>query len=582
MDAGVDRGGAGRLVVSPALGHRAHGGRRPGLPGSKRTSPSTRAARSRSSAVFCTASATDTALADTRSSRPTTGRQRARRTRVGRPAPGKLVGMRTVVVTGASRRRRARDRAREFGAPRRRASRCSPAARTACERRAPRGRARRRARARRSRPTSPTPTQVEAAAERAEARARRRSTSGSTTRWPRSSRRCARSTPDEFRRVTEVTYLGFVYGTMAALRRMRPRDRGTIVQVGSALAYRGIPLQAAYCGAKHADPRASPTSLRTELMHEGSDVRVTMVQLPGAEHDAVRASCARALPRHPRPVRARLPAGGRGRARSCGPPSTRAASSGSARSTAITILGNRSRPGVGDRYLARTGFDAQQTDQPVDGPHAHRLPLRARSPATAAPTAPFDDEAKPRSVQLWLTTHKGTACRGRRRRPRDRGGAARRPHPPVSAESDYAAIEDYGLIGDCRTAALVSRGGSIDWWCAPAGVPRALGAASRARHPHDSGSATNWWARHPRLRSGMDAALSSTLATMFPAVPYALAASSPTPTGPDRLGGRRRHRCSATTPSSTWPTTRGAGTTGASSWPCSTTVTSTRSPGSNG
>src|SRR5262244_2337987 len=86
-------------------------------------------------------------------------------------------------------------------------------------------------------------------------------------------------TANEFHRVTEVTYLGAVYGTLAALKRMLPRDTGTIVQVGSALAYRGIPLQAAYCGAKHAI-QGFMDSLRVELLHEGSHVHVTMVQLP--------------------------------------------------------------------------------------------------------------------------------------------------------------------------------------------------------------------------------------------------------------------------------------------------------------
>src|ERR671931_1693583 len=88
--------------------------------------------------------------------------------------------------------------------------------------------------------------------------------------------------PDELRRVTEVTYLGQAYGTMAALRHMLPRDRGTIVQVGSALAYRGIPLQAAYCGAKHAT-QGFTESLRSELLHAGSSVKVTMVQLPALD-----------------------------------------------------------------------------------------------------------------------------------------------------------------------------------------------------------------------------------------------------------------------------------------------------------
>src|SRR5881398_1563522 len=105
---------------------------------------------------------------------------------------------------------------------------------------------------------------------------------------------------EEYKRVTDVTYLGYVYGTLAALRRMLPRDRGVIVQVGSALAYRGIPLQSAYCAAKHAI-QGYTESLRCELMHEGSGVRVTMVQLPGLntpQFDVVRTR----LPRHPQPV----------------------------------------------------------------------------------------------------------------------------------------------------------------------------------------------------------------------------------------------------------------------------------------
>ena len=110
-------------------------------------------------------------------------------------------------------------------------------------------------------------------------RARARSTCGSTSPSPRSSRQFTDITPAEYKRVTEVSYLGYVYGTMAALQRMRPRDAGTIVQVGSALAYRGIPLQTAYCGAKHAI-QGFHESLRCELLHDKSNVHVTMVQMP--------------------------------------------------------------------------------------------------------------------------------------------------------------------------------------------------------------------------------------------------------------------------------------------------------------
>src|SRR5436190_18905326 len=108
------------------------------------------------------------------------------------------------------------------------------------------------------------------------------------------------TTPEEFRRATEVTYLGAGRGTMAALRRMHERDRGTIVQVGSALAYRSIPLQAAYCGAKSA-LRGFTESLRTELLHEGSNVHLTMVELPA--HNTPQFVWSRAkMPRHPQPV----------------------------------------------------------------------------------------------------------------------------------------------------------------------------------------------------------------------------------------------------------------------------------------
>src|SRR5690606_32314294 len=107
-------------------------------------------------------------------------------------------------------------------------------------------------------------------------------------------------TPEEYRRATEVTYLGTVWGTMAALRRMRARDRGVIVQVGSALAYRAIPLQAPYCGAKHAI-RGFTDSLRSELLHEGSRVRLTMVQLPAVDTPQF-SWCRTRLPKHPQPV----------------------------------------------------------------------------------------------------------------------------------------------------------------------------------------------------------------------------------------------------------------------------------------
>ena len=207
--------------------------------------------------------------------------------------------------------------------------------------------------------------------------------------------------PDEFRRATEVTYLGTVYGTMAALKRMLPRDRGTIVQVGSALAYRAIPLQAAYCGAKHAI-KGFTESLRTELLHDGSRVHVTMVQLPALntpQFDLARSK----MPRRARPVapiyepeiaaeaivfaanhrRREVWAGG---------------------STVLTLLGERVAPGLGDLYLARTGFEAQQGAEP-EGERPDNLfePV----PGDHGAHGRFSGEAKPRSLQLWASRHRG-------------------------------------------------------------------------------------------------------------------------------------------------------------------------------
>ncbi len=168
--------------------------------------------------------------------------------------------------------------------------------------------------------------------------------------------------PHEFRRVTEVTYLGMVHGTMAALRHMRPRNRGTIVQVGSALAYRGIPLQAAYCGAKHA-LRGFTDSLRTELDHDNSKVAVTIVELPAVNTPQFDWARTR-MPRQPRPV----------------PPVVqpeavaeiifRAALDPKREywlgaSTLKAILGNMILPGFLDRYLGRNAYEAQETDRAV-------------------------------------------------------------------------------------------------------------------------------------------------------------------------------------------------------------------------
>jgi NAD(P)-dependent dehydrogenase (short-subunit alcohol dehydrogenase family) len=210
--------------------------------------------------------------------------------------------------------------------------------------------------------------------------------------------------PDELRRVTEVTYLGQVYGTMAALEHMLPRDRGTIVNVGSALAYRGIPLQAAYCGAKHA-VRGFTDSLRTELMHEKRNVRVVSVHLPGlntTQFGFVRLR----MPRRPRPVPPVYQPEVAAEAIVWAAQHPRRRELWVGASTVLTIVGNRLAPWLADRYLARTGYDSQQTDEPA-GPERERTDYVDRPlPGDHGSHGPFDDEAKARSPQLWLAEHR--------------------------------------------------------------------------------------------------------------------------------------------------------------------------------
>ena len=163
--------------------------------------------------------------------------------------------------------------------------------------------------------------------------------------------------PEEFRRVTEVTYLGYVYSTMAALKHMKPRNRGVIVQVGSALAYRGIPLQSAYCGAKHA-VQGFHESLRCELLHDKSKVRVTMVQMPAVNTPQFSWVLSR-LPRQAQPVPPiyQPEVAARAVVFAADHPRRREYWVGS--STAATLAANAVMPGLLDRYLARTGFKSQ-------------------------------------------------------------------------------------------------------------------------------------------------------------------------------------------------------------------------------
>jgi short-subunit dehydrogenase len=208
-------------------------------------------------------------------------------------------------------------------------------------------------------------------------------------------------TAEEFRRVTEVTYLGCVYGTMAALKRMAKRNHGCIVQVGSALAYRSIPLQSAYCGAKHAI-RGFTDSIRSELIHDRSNVRITMVQLPAVntpQFDWVKSK----LPHESKPLGAiyqpEVPAEAiywaahqNRREIFVGVPAVKA------------IVGNKVIPGALDHYLARAAFQGQQTNQPRDPEQPDNLwqPVAREFGAHGR----FDNQARRFCPQLWATRHR--------------------------------------------------------------------------------------------------------------------------------------------------------------------------------
>ncbi|GAA5113800.1 SDR family oxidoreductase [Haloechinothrix salitolerans] len=214
--------------------------------------------------------------------------------------------------------------------------------------------------------------------------------------------------PAEYRRVTDVTYHGYVHGTMAALRRMLPRDRGTIVQVGSALAYRGVPLQTAYCGAKHAI-QGFTESLRAELLHARTAVRLTMVQLPGLNTPQFRWVLSR-LPRETQPMPPIYQPEVAADAIVYAAERPRRREYWVGGSTVATLVANKVAPGLLDRYLARNAFDAQQTSQR----HDPNRPSNLWSPADDADGedfgahGQFDRNAHPHSGQLWASKHHGT------------------------------------------------------------------------------------------------------------------------------------------------------------------------------
>jgi NADP-dependent 3-hydroxy acid dehydrogenase YdfG len=209
----------------------------------------------------------------------------------------------------------------------------------------------------------------------------------------------------EYRRVTEVNYLGFVHGTLAALKHMLPRDEGHVIQIGSALVYRSIPLQSAYCASKAA-MRGFTDSLRCELVHDRSRVKVSMLQLPAVntpQFDVVRSR----LPNHPQPVppiyepeviaRACLHVAEHPRRELW-----------IGWSAVKAILGQKVIPGILDRYLGRMGYAAQQTDEPV--PPNRPDNVDAPLPGDRGAHGDFDARARSRSSELWLTRHRGAVA----------------------------------------------------------------------------------------------------------------------------------------------------------------------------
>jgi len=206
---------------------------------------------------------------------------------------------------------------------------------------------------------------------------------------------------EEFKRVTEVTYLGYVYGTLVALKRMLPRDRGTILHVGSALAYRSIPLQSAYCASKHA-VLGFFASLRTELMHDKSNVKTVMVQMPALNTPQFGWVKSR-LPHKAQPVPPIFQPEVAARAiyYAAHHPERREYYVGW--STVKAIVGNKLAPSLGDRYLARYGYGSQQHDGPDDPNRPNNLwePLPGDYGAHGA----FDEAAKSFSMESWLGRH---------------------------------------------------------------------------------------------------------------------------------------------------------------------------------
>ena len=215
--------------------------------------------------------------------------------------------------------------------------------------------------------------------------------------------------PAEYRRATDVTYHGTVWGTRSALKRMVPRDAGSIVLVGSAMAYQGIPLQAPYCGAKHAI-KGFFDSVRTELRHKGSKVHVSMVQLPGVNTPQFD-HCRSKMPKHPKPVppiyepevaadAVHWAARHRRRQVYVGVP------------TVYTVLGSKLAPWLAELYLAKTAVSEQQMEEEPPDPANKEGNLMEPPAEDPGAHGRFDEQAHSHSVQWWLSRHRGALAAG--------------------------------------------------------------------------------------------------------------------------------------------------------------------------
>jgi NAD(P)-dependent dehydrogenase (short-subunit alcohol dehydrogenase family) len=216
-------------------------------------------------------------------------------------------------------------------------------------------------------------------------------------------------TPEEWRRLTDVTYLGYVWGTMAAMKRMRPRNRGVVVQVGSALCYRSIPLQSPYCGAKSA-VRGFTDSLRCELIHDRSKVRLTMVHMPAVNTPQFTWNRAK-LSRKPQPLPPIFQPEIAGRAiywASHKAPREMLVGG----STVLAVLAQKIAPRIADLYLALTGYKNQQTDEPIEPNRRDNLFEPVDTLRDYGSHGEFDAQAHERSLETEAVMHRGWLLAG--------------------------------------------------------------------------------------------------------------------------------------------------------------------------